>query len=140
VWYCCEKPDHAFVCKNLDLRAVNLGGYGMFYLGLFFCFYWIFYLFTFHFYFLLDNFFIYISNVISFPCFPLPRKSSIQLPLHMLLCGYSSTHPTPCHHIPLHWGIKTNGLFSHWCPTMTSSVTYEDGSMGPFICTPMLEL
>ena len=29
-WYCCESLDHAFVRKNVDMRAVNLGGSGMF--------------------------------------------------------------------------------------------------------------
>lgn len=108
--------------------------------GTFFCFYWIYYVFIYILFLLFIGYFLYILNVTPFPCFPFPLKSSIQLSVHMLLCGYSSIHPTPCQHIPLHWGIKTNSLFSYWCPTMKSSVTYEDGSMGPFICTPWLVL
>jgi hypothetical protein len=30
---------------------------------------------------------------------------------------------------------RTEGLFSHWCPTRPSSATYLAGVMGPSMCT-----
>jgi len=53
--------------------------------------------------------FIYISNVVPLPGFPLCNPTS-HLPSPLPLRGYSSTHPPfPPHHtsIPLQWGIKS---------------------------------
>jgi hypothetical protein len=73
---------------------------------------------TMFFHFLLDIFFIYISNVIPFPGFPLgtlPPPSPLPSPC-------SPTHPLllpgPC--IPLHWGIELSQNQGSSLPLMTT--------------------
>jgi hypothetical protein len=80
-------------------------------------------------YILLAILFIYISNVISFPHFPL-QKPPIPSPLLLLLWGCAPTHQ-PCLLSLLFsytgaLSLKvTNGLFSHWSLTKPSSAIYE---------------
>jgi hypothetical protein len=81
---------------------------------------------TLFFFFLLDIFFIYISNVIPFPC-PSP-KYPIPFSLPLLLWGCSPTHP-PTHPllpphpgIPLHWGIEPSQDQEPLLPLMSDNV------------------
>jgi hypothetical protein len=81
-------------------------------------------------FFKLNIFFIYISNVISFPCFP------------PFPCFYESVHP-PTHPFPpptldsptlehLQSLLRTNDLSYHWCMTRPSSAIYATSA----VCTP----
>jgi len=86
--------------------------------------------------------FIYISNVIPFPCFlsinslsHSPPSSSIRvfpLPKHPL-------PPSPLTFPYTGWGGsslgRTKGFSSHWCPTRPASATYAAGAMGLSMCT-----
>jgi hypothetical protein len=85
--------------------------------------------------FLLNIFFIYISNVITFPCLS-PQKTPILSLFPFLLWVCSPTHSLLPPHpgILLHWGTdlsQDQGLSSYWWPTKPSSTTYAAGTMGP---------
>jgi hypothetical protein len=92
----------------------------------------------FFFFLLLDIFFIYISNVIPFPCSP--SGNTLSHPTSPCFCKGTppSIHPLlpppPSHGIPYTGASsfqRTKGLSSHWCPTKPSSATYAAGPMGP---------
>ena len=86
---------------------------------------------------LLGIFFIYSLNIIPFLGFSSENPLSQPLPpahqstqscfpvLAFPYTGASSLH-------------RTKGLFSHWCLTRPSSVTYTTRSKGPSMCTPWL--
>jgi hypothetical protein len=83
-------------------------------------------------FFLIEHFFLYISNVIPFPGFPLETPYPRTLP-----CFYEGapqlTYPLllPRSDIPLHWGIKSSQDQGPFLLLMLSSATYAAGAMVP---------
>ena len=92
---CCTHEitqEQAIVCSSTDGKRLTVGGFWGRKSQLFL--------------FLLDVFFIYISNVIPFPDFPIQKH----LPPITSPSSCSSTHPLllPSPGIPPHWGIETS--------------------------------
>ena len=110
-----------------------------FFFFFFFFFSLLFFSFLFFSFLLVDIFFIYISNVILFPGFPLPCNflSYSPPPASMRLFLHPHTHsclafldsPTLGHLASL---LRIKDLSSHWCLIRPSSATYAAGTK----CTP----
>jgi hypothetical protein len=81
-----------------------------------------------------DIFFIYISNVIPFPCFPFEAPYPIiSPPVHQPTHSAFSVLAFPyTGALSLH---RTKGLSFHWLLIRPSSATYVSGAMGPSMCT-----
>ena len=86
---------------------------------------WIFSLFTF-------------QMLSPFPVYPPPKNT---LPHSPSPCFYVGV-PPPTHPLStlghLSSLYRTKDLFSNWCLTRTSSLTYAAGAMGPSMCSPWL--
>jgi hypothetical protein len=89
-------------------------------------------------FFLLDILFIYISNVIPFPNYPLTLYCIPPPPATMRVCPHPPTAASQPSN-SLHTGAsslhRTKGLFPHWFLARPSSAIYTARALGPSMCT-----